>query len=119
KSGAGTVILAGTNSYTGGTSINAGAVSVSSDANLGDLTRSVTIASGAKLATTADFFSNRQVQLRAPGGITQPDGTTVSGVLDVAGGTQLELRGQILGQVPSSRLMKTGAGTLFLNNTQF
>jgi len=32
--GAGTLILAGTSSYTGGTTINAGTVSVSADANL-------------------------------------------------------------------------------------
>src|SRR5439155_9124282 len=46
-------------------------------------------------------------------------GTTISAILDVASGTQLEWRGQILGTVLTSRLMKIGAGTLFLNNTQF
>ena len=36
KIGSGTLVLAGSNSYTGGTTINAGTVSIASDGNLGN-----------------------------------------------------------------------------------
>src|SRR5690606_33896552 len=86
------------NTYTGGTTLAGGVVSVSSDANLGDASGALTF-SGGRLATTAGFVSSRSIALAA------------DGLLDAASGTTLELRGEIAG---TGALVKQGAGTLVL-----
>ena len=83
--GAGTLVLSGANTYTGGTVIEAGTLSVSADNNLGNASRSVTL-EGATLATTATFTSARGVTLFG-GGISAP-----------SGGTTLTLSGPWAGQ---------------------
>ncbi|WP_336974841.1 autotransporter-associated beta strand repeat-containing protein, partial [Alcaligenes sp. PF14] len=99
KTGTGTVVLAGTNTYEGGTTLHEGRVVVSQDSNLGSGALNF---QGGTLATTDSFDSTRQITLNQ------------AGHLDVAANTVLGLSGQISG---SGNLIKEGAGTLRLSNT--
>ncbi|WP_054310766.1 autotransporter outer membrane beta-barrel domain-containing protein [Mesorhizobium sp. 1M-11] len=98
--GAGTLVLTGTNSYRGGTDIDAGTLTVSADTNLGDLSGGLAF-SGGTLNTTRSFDTGRAVTLAA------------SGRFDVAANTALGLSGQVLG---GGDLIKAGFGTLKLMN---
>ena len=62
KSGGGTLVLATTNAYAGGTTVNGGTVSVSADANLG--TGNLTLAGGT-LQATASFTSAKPLNVTA------------------------------------------------------
>ena len=101
KTGAGTLTFAGANSYGGGTLLNEGTLSVSSDQNLGDSSGALTLANNSTLETTATLSSSRNMTLNVGGGTFQVDTagntTTLSGIL---GGGGL--------------LTKTGPGTLIL-----
>ncbi len=104
--GNGTTILAGNNTYTGNTTINAGVLSISQDANLGaapgtPVANQITM-DGGILQATASFTlnSNRGVTLRT--------GAT----FDVTDAHVLTIAGTITG--PGS-LTETGTGTLILS----
>ncbi|WP_242918447.1 autotransporter-associated beta strand repeat-containing protein [Caulobacter sp. CCUG 60055] len=101
KAGAGTLILSGTNSYTGGSTISGGVLSVSRDANLGAAAGGLTFTGGA-LSTTGSFDTARSVAL------------TQAGRFDVAAGTQLGLTGVVSG---GGDLIKQGDGALRLDNS--
>ncbi|SIT32547.1 autotransporter domain-containing protein [Achromobacter sp. MFA1 R4] len=96
KADYGRLVLTADNTYTGGTDVRLGTLSVSRDANLGAATGGVTL-SGGVLATTASFTTNRAITL-----------TQASGI-DVSSGTTLGLSGAISG---SGDLSKAGAGVL-------
>jgi autotransporter-associated beta strand protein len=99
KTGTGTLTLSGTNAYTGGTNLNGGILSVSSNANLGH-TSSVLFFNGGTLQTTSTFATSR--------------GTAIEGsvgVIDVTAGNTLTHTGQISGP---GALTKSGAGILVL-----
>jgi autotransporter-associated beta strand protein/T5SS/PEP-CTERM-associated repeat protein len=98
KIGAGTIVLSGVNSYSGGTVIQAGTLAVSADNNLGD-SSGVLAFDGGTLRYLAGFASNRAVTLDAGGGTFDTNGNNAT------------LTGAIGG---SGRLRKTGAGTLTL-----
>lgn len=99
KTGVGTLTLDGNNSYAGGTAINGGSVSVSSDANLGNASGALSL-DGGTLQNTAAFSSARSVTLGSAGGIleTQDDLTLTgtvggAGALTTTGGGNLVLAG--------------------------
>ncbi|WP_454670101.1 autotransporter domain-containing protein [Achromobacter kerstersii] len=96
KTDYGTLVLTADNTYTGGTDVRLGALSVAKDANLGAAAGGLTL-SGGVLATTASFDTNRAVSITRSSGI------------DVASGTTFGLAGAITG---SGDVTKTGAGML-------
>jgi fibronectin-binding autotransporter adhesin len=98
KTDAGTLVLSGTNTYTGGTRIDGGTVQIASDANLGAAAGAVTLGGG-NLATSADISSDREVQVAGTGAIATADATTFT------------LTGSITG---TGDLAKTSLGTLVL-----
>lgn len=98
KEDLGTLVLSGTNTYTGGTAVNAGTLQISSDANLGDAAGALGI-DGATLRTTAAMASARAVTINQGGATVDAQADLgLSGVVSGAGG-----------------LVKTGAGTLTLS----
>jgi autotransporter-associated beta strand protein len=109
KSGAGTLILSGTNTYTGATTIAGGTLSISADGNLGTAPGAATAGSltltGGTLATTATMTlaSNRGIALGTGGG-----------TINAATGTTLTYGGIIAG---ANLLTKSGSGTLVLSGT--
>jgi len=97
----GTLILMGSNSYSGGTRINAGVLSISSDLNLGASTGGLTFGGGT-LAATASFDTGRAIML------------DMAGRFDVAAGVTLGLDGVVGGW---EDLIKLGDGTLVLTGS--
>lgn len=95
----GVLTLTGANSYSGGTTINAGTISISSDGNLGAASGGLTL-NGGTLASTADLATSRVTTVAAGGGAFAP-----------AAGTTLTHNGFISG---SGLLTKQDAGTLIL-----
>ncbi|MGJ7511463.1 autotransporter-associated beta strand repeat-containing protein [Variovorax sp. GT1P44] len=100
KTGTGTLVLNAANTYSGGTSINAGGVQVASDANLGAASGVLAFNTGT-LASTASFGTARNATLNTGGGI-----------LDVAVNTSLTMAGVLSGP---GTLTKAGGGTLVLS----
>lgn len=99
KAGAGTLVLSGANTYSGGTRVTGGALEVERDANLGAAAGGLALEGGGMLATTATFDTARAVTV------------TQSGGFDVAANTTLGLTGALSG---SGDLIKAGEGVLDL-----
>ena len=139
-SGSGTQTLGDTNTYTGGTFINNGKVSVSADNNLGDAAGQVTINAGT-LDVQSSFGSTRQIAVsnvaaaisvgstyaytnstgiignggltkNGAGTLTISGGNTYSGGTTVGNGT-LQLGAS--GALPSAQAVTVSGGTLDLN----
>lgn len=98
KAGSGTLVLTGANTYTGGTQLVGGTLSVSNDANLGAVSGALSF-DGGTLQNTAGLSNARNVTLLAGGGTFQTD-------------ANLTLAGTISG---GGTLTKTGVGTLTLS----
>ncbi|MEQ3651105.1 autotransporter-associated beta strand repeat-containing protein [Hyphomonas sp.] len=97
KTDLGTLILGGANTYTGGTRIEAGVLSVSENDNLGDAAGSISF-DGGVLQTTATFASGRSVALDDDGSILTDTGTTLtlSGVVSGGGAFQKDGAGSLV-----------------------
>ncbi|MBR0706823.1 autotransporter domain-containing protein [Bradyrhizobium liaoningense] len=101
KTGTGTLTLSGANTYTGGTTFAGGTVSVSSDANLGDLAGGLTFNGGTlQISGTAFNATARTVTLGAGGG-----------TFDIADAANDFVISQ---SISGGTLTKSGAGTLTL-----
>jgi autotransporter-associated beta strand protein len=109
KIGAGTLVLSGANTYTGGTTISGGILSISSDANLGAASGALTFDGGTLQKTGGVLSTARNVVLNSGGGTLDFQNLiTITGNLTGTGGLTVK---DSLG----------GGGTLSLsgNNTYF
>ncbi|MCY2987135.1 MAG: autotransporter-associated beta strand repeat-containing protein, partial [Planctomycetota bacterium] len=97
KTGSGLLTLSGSNSYSGGTLLNAGTLSIGADVNLGDLGGNLTMTNNATLRFTATLGTSRNVVLGVGGGR-----------VDVPGAITVTAGGVISG---TGRLTKVGQGT--------
>ena len=127
KSGTGTLTITNANSYTGGTTLNAGVLQIGNDAALGSIaTDSLTLNGGtlSSDSTTARTLANNLI---LGGDVTLGNATntgllTFSGTVDLDGSTHtmttasdVVLSGIISGS--NGGLSKAGAGTLTLSGT--
>lgn len=102
KGGTGTLVLTGANTYTGGTFIGAGTLSISSNSALGaTATSAVMISDGATLRTTATMDTGTHLFTLFAGNAN----------IDIANGTTLTVGGVMSG---SGGLTLTNTGTLVL-----
>lgn len=104
KRGSGVLTLTGANSYTGGTTISGGVLSVAAEANLGDVSSVLTL-DGGVLRVTGTTFSQtaRNIVFGASGG----------GFDIAAAGNSFTVTQSFSG---TGSLSKAGAGTLLLTN---
>ncbi|SFV12024.1 autotransporter-associated beta strand repeat-containing protein [Methylobacterium sp. UNCCL125] len=102
KTGLGTLELAGTNSYAGGTAVYGGTLAVSRDANLGAAGTGLTLGGGTLEVLADGFATARPLTLSGPGTL-QIDGGTSTFAGPIADGSQPGV------------LVKTGPGTAILS----
>ena len=105
KTGAGTLNLGPTNSFTGSTVINAGVVEVYKDESLGSGNGAIQINGGTLSALGNNFYSTRNIEVGA-------GGATLDVTRDYSNWGSMRLKGEISG---SGTLTKTGFGQLRLD----
>jgi fibronectin-binding autotransporter adhesin len=90
KVGAGTLTLGASNSFTGGTTISQGAISISSDNNLGATAGTVVLGGGTLQANTSlTLDSNRAIVVHSNSGLDVLAGQTLTYAGDITGGGNL------------------------------
>jgi autotransporter-associated beta strand protein len=94
------LVLSGTNTYSGGTTVTDGSLTISRDANLGAGDGSVAL-NGGTLHTTGNIDTTRAIAVAGNSAIATDAGTTLNAAGVVSGAT----------------LVKTGAGTLVLEGS--
>ncbi len=110
QNGGGTTVLTATNTYSGGTAINAGTLAVGADANLGAATGGLTFDGGTlQFGSSFNLAATRNITLSAGGGTLDANGNSTTISQGIGGGGGLKV-------IDSS---STGGGTVTLsgNNT--
>ena len=117
--GTGTQVLAGTNGYSGGTTLASGILAVANDYNFGASSGTVTFAGGT-LQAIGPFSSLRPLSVAGAGGTidTQSNNLTLSGAITGSGGLTKLGQGNltILGANAYSGPLTVSAGTLQLGD---
>jgi fibronectin-binding autotransporter adhesin len=116
KEGPGTLILRGTNAYSGGTTVSGGILSVGSDTNLGDPAGVITLQNGELLTTTDGFSSTRPITLAAALGddaLVAASGTTATYTGVISGPAGLTIGDGVNG----GTVVLTGENTYSSGNT--
>jgi autotransporter-associated beta strand protein len=120
KIGSGVLTLSGSNSYSGGTTINGGTLAVSADSNLGNSLGSLAFGGGT-LQFLSGFTSNRAVTLNSGGGTFDTNGnnSTLGGTISGSGGLTKIGAGALTltGANTYSGATSVNAGTLFVNGS--
>ena len=86
KSGSGTLVLSGTNTYLGGTSVLRGALQVSSDAALGNASGSVSVTTPGKIQFTGNVTTSRIYALNNNSSLQVVSGTLSLNKAEIDGG---------------------------------
>jgi len=114
KTQGGTLVLAGNNSYSGGTAISGGTLSIASDANLGEASGGLTF-DGGTLHNSSAIMTGRAILLDAGGGTFRTDqNLTVHGTISGAGALTKTGRGilQLTGSNDYNGGTTISAGTI-------
>ncbi len=104
KTGAGTLALSATNTFTGNINIAAGTLSIAATANLGNVNNDVSISDGATFGVTGTttFQSGHGFQIAG------------NSTFDVASATTSTIQGIVANGASTGNLIKAGSGTLVL-----
>ena len=107
KTGAGTLVLSATNTFTGNVNISAGTVSIGATANLGNVANDVIISNGGTLAVTGTTTLANGRDFKIAGLST----------IDVTSATTTTLQGIVSNGASAGTLVKAGGGILLLSGT--